>query len=168
MKKINLLIAFLLLSLMSMAQYSGLCPVTLSGVPAEATAIQRYKDATAISGETNATYTATTAGQYYAAFTDASTTCTDDRTVLFVLLNSGGNVALTGSTNNSGGSAYQWYNAGTTVSGANTANYTATTGGLYSLKYNNGTCEIETQKYYVFVLAPACTVTGIVPAIVKN
>lgn len=165
MKKISLLIGFLLFSLVSMAQYSGSGTVTLSGIPTGATGIQWYKDAAMISGATNATYTATTAGQYYAAYTDASTTCTDDRTVLFILLNSGGNVALTGSTNNSSGSAYQWYNAGSAVASATTANYTATTGGLYSLKYNNGTCEIETQKYYVFVLAAAPITTSNPPAL---
>ncbi|MBB3842254.1 hypothetical protein FHS57_006285 [Runella defluvii] len=168
MKKINLLLGFLLLSLVSMAQYSGTGSVTLSGLPAGATAIQWHKDGSAISGETNATYTATTAGQYYATYTDASTTCTGDRTITFLLINSGQSATLTGATSNSGGTGYQWYNAGTAVSGANNADYTATTGGLYSLKYNNGTCEVETQKFYVFMMSPSCIVNGITPAITKN
>lgn len=166
MKKISLFICFVMLSLVSMAQYTGTLPVTLSGLPAGATGIQWFKDGSAISGETNATYTATTLGQYYATYTDATTTCSDDRTVLFILLNSGANVQLQASTSNSGGSAYQWYNAGTPVSGANTADYTATTGGLYRLLYNNGSCTVETQKYYVFVLSgSACNAGSVAPTV---
>lgn len=163
MKHFSLLIVFLLLSVVSKAQYTGTLPVTLSGVPSGATSVQWFKDGSAISGANAATYAATTTGNYHATFTDASTACTDDRTVSFVLLNSGGNVALNGSTNNGTGSAYQWYNAGATVSGAATANYTATTGGLYSLKYNNGTCEIETNKTYVFVVSNNCMAGSVAP-----
>jgi hypothetical protein len=163
MKQISLLISFLLLSFVSKAQYSGSLPVTLSGIPSGATAIQWFKDGSAVSGANSATYDATTVGNYHATFTDASTTCTDDRTVSTVIMNSGGSVNLNGSTNNGTGSAYQWYNAAATVSGANTANYAATTGGLYSLKYNNGTCEIETNKTYEFVLASNCMAGSAAP-----
>jgi hypothetical protein len=153
MKQFSLLMNFLLLSLVSMAQYTGTLPVTLSGVPSGATGIQWFKDGTPIPGAQAATYNATTVGQYYAAFTDTSTACTDDRTVLFVLLNSGSSVTLNGSTNNGTGSAFQWNNAGTTIGTATTADYTASEGGLFSLKYNNGNCVVETNKTYVFVLA---------------
>ncbi len=153
MKHLSLLIVCLLCSLVGMAQYSGAGPVTIGGIPTGATGIQWYKDGTAIVGATNTTYNATAQGQYYATFTDASTACTDDRTTVFILVNSGQSATLTGATFNGSGSAYQWYNSGTAVSGATNANYTATTGGLYSLKYNNGTCDIESQKYYVFLLA---------------
>lgn len=168
MKQFSLLISFLLLSLVSMAQYTGSLPVTLSGVPSGATAVQWFKDGAAISGANAATYNATTIGNYYATYTDASTSCTDDRTVSVVLIDSGGSVNLNGSTNNNTGSAYQWYNAGATVPTATTANYTATTGGLYSLKYNNGTCEIETNKTYVFVLSSPCNAGMVAPILVKN
>jgi hypothetical protein len=163
MKQFNLLICFLLLSLVSVAQYTGSLPVTLSGIPSGATGVQWFKDGVAISGANSATYNATTAGNYYATFTDASTACTDDRTVSIVLINSGGSVNIDGSTNNGSGSAYQWYNEGATISGANTANYTANTGGLYSLRYNNGTCEIETNKTYVFVLPSLCNAGSVAP-----
>lgn len=163
MKQFSLLVSFLLLSLVSMAQYTGSLPVTLSGTPSGATDVQWFKDGSAIPGAQSATYNATIIGNYYATFTDANTTCTNDRTVSVVLINSGGSVNLNGSTNNGTGSAYNWYNAGATVSGANTANYTATSGGLYSLKYNNGTCEIETNKTYVFVLSSLCNAGSVAP-----
>lgn len=158
MKQFSLLISFMLLSWISKAQYSGSLPVTLTGVPSGATGIQWYKDGSLISGATGSTYTVATAGQYYATYTNTATTCTSDRTVLFILANTGGSVAINGATNNSGGSAYQWYNNGAAVSGATTSNYTATTGGLYSLKYNNGTCEIETEKSYVFFIGANCPI----------
>lgn len=165
MKKLNLLLAFLLLSIVSSAQYSGTGPLTLSGIPAGATGIQWYKDGAVISGATNPTYAATIPGQYYASYTDASTTCTDDRTVLFVLLATGENVQLQGTTNNGGGSNYQWYNDGTEVASATSPDYTATTGGLYSLKYDNGTCIIESQQNYVFLLELDTDGDGIADAI---
>jgi hypothetical protein len=168
MKQFSLLVGFLLLSLVSMAQYTGSLPISLGGVPSGATGVQWFKDGAAISGATAATYSATTVGNYYATYTDASTTCTADRTVSVVILNSGSSVTLNGSTNNGTGSAYQWYNETAIVSGANTANYTATTGGLYSLKYNNGTCEIESNKTYVFVLTNPCNAGMIAPILVKN
>jgi hypothetical protein len=162
MKQLNLLIMCLLWSFAAFAQYSGTGPITLSGIPAGATGIQWYKNGSVISGEINTTYTATTQGYYYATYTDASTTCTDDRTVTFLLVNNGQSATLTGATNNGGGSAYQWYryDEGTAVAGATSANYTATTGGLYVLIYNNGTCEIETQLYYVFMLTAPITASN--------
>jgi hypothetical protein len=149
MKQFNLLLSFLLLSFVSMAQFTGSLPVTLSGVPSGATGIQWYQDGASISGAQSATYIATTIGNYYATFTDASTTCTDDRTATFVMLNSGQSVTLSGPS----GTGYQWFNGGISIPTATSANYSTATGGLYSLTYNNGTCVIE-AKYYVFVLQP--------------
>jgi hypothetical protein len=153
MKKILFIFTLIFLALGVSAQYSGKGPVSLTA-PSGATNIQWFKDGVAVPGQVGTTYVASLAGSYYASYTDATTSCTNDRTLGFVLLNSGENVVLNGNTNNSSGTAYQWYNGTISISGATNPNYTATTGGLYQLKFNNGICEISTVQNYVFVLDP--------------
>jgi hypothetical protein len=143
----------------AIAQYTGTVPVTLT-IPSTATAVVWYKDGAAISGATATTYAASTVGNYYATYTDGTTTCTTDRSLTFVLAKAGTNVALMGATNNGTGTNYLWYNGSTSIAAATTSNYTANTGGKYHLEYNNGSCVVKSADYLVFMLACSAGTTA--------
>lgn len=146
-------------SLGAFAQYSGTGPITLS-TPAGVSGIQWYKDGTAVTSATSASFVTSLPGTYYASYTDATTNCTDDRTIFFVLLASGTTITLDGASNTTGGSAYQWNNAGTDITGATSSTYNTGTGGLYQLSYNNGSCVVNSAKYHVFVFTSTSTAAG--------
>lgn len=159
-----------MISLCSAAQYSGAGPVSLNA-PTGSTSIQWFKDGVAVAGQTAAIFSAATAGTYYASYTDNVTSCTGDQTAQFVLLDSGNNITINGSTNNGTGSNYQWKNSGTSVAGETTANLTTSTGGLFSLDYTEGTCNISTTSHYVFILDASgvlCNAGSVAPILVKN
>ena len=102
----------------------------------------------AISGATNATYTANTSGSYTVEVSNASN-CNATSTGTQVTVNAppaatitagsattfcqGSNVMLTAST----GSTYQWMNAGNAISGATNVSYTANTSGSYTVEVTN-------------------------------
>lgn len=139
--------------------YSGSGPVSLS-TPAGATNIQWYKDGASIAGQVSATYSATTAGQYYASYDNGS--CTGIKTEMVVIATDcavGGGLPVTFNGTSSGITSYQWYKNGVAIAGQISANYTATTGGSYYVEYtsSNG-CVYNSDLFYVFVLS--CPVAG--------
>ena len=107
---------------------------------------------TNIFGATNTSYTATTAGNYtliesnvYGCSTTSAT-----QTVVVNPLPLSVITAATSTTFCAGGSVvlsaaavagynYQWYKNGALITGASTANYTATTAGIYKVQVTNGT-----------------------------
>lgn len=152
-----LILGLLVMSVTAFSQFSGQGPVTLTA-PTGVTNIQWFNNTTgipvAISGATNATFTTSTPGVFYAQFNPASIgSC--NRSVVTVVMNQGNSTTLNGATNNSGAISYQWKNAGTNISGATTANLTVTQGGLYSLEIVNSRCAIQSESIYVFVLSYA-------------
>ncbi|MFN3489046.1 MAG: hypothetical protein ACK4YV_07920 [Emticicia sp.] len=129
--------------------------------PNGASNIQWYKyTATgnvAISGQTATTYITAVPGVYYAEYqSTANSGCTNQQTVFTAIINQGDAITLNGATNFSGATSYQWKNIGVNISGANTANLSVSTGGLYSLEIVNGSCTVMTEDYYVFVLTAPC------------
>src|SRR5207249_3810861 len=128
-----------------------LCPggsvlLTTSG----GTSYQWALNGTAISGATQATYTATQAGTYSviifsgscsgaasntAALT-AGTAPTGSISPATATLCPGGSVLLT----TSGGTSYQWALNGVNLSGATSSTYNATQAGTYSVIITNGSC----------------------------
>ena len=157
MKQYILLFCFMLFSLLTTAQFSGLGPVTLT-TPSGASNIQWYEyttgGASAISGETNLTYSTSVPGLYYAQYTDNSqpASCQNQQTVFTYIMLDGENVTLNGSTNNSGNTNYQWYSDSSIIAGATSADYTTTIGGFYQLTYDKGGCTVISKPYLVFVL----------------
>jgi len=163
MLKQILMCCLLFVSYRATAQYSGPGPVTMTA-PSGASNIQWFQYTSggpiAISGAISSTYSTSSPGVYYAEYDAATAGCTDQQTVFTVIINQGETLTLNGATNNSGATSYQWKNAGTNISGAQSANLNVTTGGLYSLEIVNGSCTVETEDYYVFVLSiTPCTTT---------
>jgi hypothetical protein len=71
----------------------------------------------------------------------------------------GGSVLL--SANIGSGFTYQWSNNGTPISGASSANYTATTSGNYAVAVTNGICGAASDPVAVTVAAlPVATITA--------
>ena len=173
MKRYTLLFYLLLVSLCATAQFSGAGPAVLT-VPNGSSNIQWHEvtssGTTPISGETNATYSASTSGVYYATYTDNSqpASCQSHQTPFTLIIEAGETITLNGSTNNGGNSNYQWYNDGVAISGENLDNYNATGGGFYQLVYDNGLCTVVSKPYYVFQLIPPCSAGGDAPILIKN
>ena len=107
---------------------------------------------TNIFGATNTSYTATTAGNYtlIESNTYGCSTTSATQTVVVNPLPSSVITAATSTTFCAGGSVvlsaaavagynYQWYKNGALITGASTANYTATTAGIYKVQVTNGT-----------------------------
>jgi hypothetical protein len=104
-----------------------------------------------ISNATNSSYTANASGNYRVVVTNGSS-CTDSSAATMVTVNAlptatisatgattfcaGNSVVLNASTG--AGYLYQWYLAGTIISGATNGSYTATAGGSYTVKIVNG------------------------------
>lgn len=137
-------------------QFSGSGPVRLS-LPTAATSIKWYKDGVLVVDSIATTFRANVVGTYNATYIEDPVSCAVVESDYFVLVNGGGSVTLDGQVNNGGGTGYQWANGGVNIPGANNASYTTSTGGLFTLKYNNGTCDLSTTPYYVFVLCNAGT-----------
>jgi hypothetical protein len=114
-----------------------------------ATGNQWHKDAIAITGATNKTYTATLSGNYTVT-TTTTAGCATGSIATMLATNplpavptvtaggptgfcSGSSVLLTAST----GAAYQWYKDGTAITGAVNAAHTATVSGAYTVEVSN-------------------------------
>jgi len=114
---------------------------------------------TAISGATNASYTATATGSYTVSVKN-STGCTATSSATTVTLigpptpvitaagpttfNAGGSVVLNANTGT--GITYQWSNSGTAISGATQVSYTATTAGTYTVSEIGLACASATSS----------------------
>jgi len=138
-------------------------PSMISGIT-----YQWYNGATAISGATTNTYTATASGNYYLKASNPATGCIDTSNHLNVISGSpppasiiqgasatycvGGNVHL--KTNPSPGLMYQWYLNGTAISGANDSIYVANAAGSYTVNV-------------AITGTPACNATTAIPTVVS-
>ena|GEM_PF-932448 len=105
---------------------------------------QWYMNGVAISGATNANYTTTQAGVYYAdvisvdnCMSATATVTVNVNAVPTANIFAGGTTALCQGDSvvlsASGGSTYQWLDGGSAISGATSNSYTATTAGDYSV-----------------------------------
>jgi mannan endo-1,4-beta-mannosidase len=120
---------------------------------------------TAISGATNATYTANMTGSYMVEVTNTST-CKATSVATMVAVNAlptatitaagsvtfcaGGSVTL--NANIGTGYIYQWLKDGSNISGENNVSYSANDAGTYSVKVTNaGLCSLTSSNVIVFV-----------------
>ena len=127
-----------------------------------------------ITGATNVTYTATAAGTYTVAVTDASG-CTATSTATTITVSAlptaaitspatsfctGGSIIL--SANTGTGLAYQWSNTTGTITGATAATYTATAVGSYTAKItNSSSCSVTSNTIAITVNAlPTAAITS--------
>jgi hypothetical protein len=135
---------------------------------------QWFNNATAISGATSASYTATTSGSYTVVVTNAST-CSSTSTATVVTVNAlpaatitpasattfcqGGSVVL--NANTGAGLTYQWRLNGNPISGATSSSYTANASGSYTVVVTNAsTCSSTSTATVVTVNAlPTATIT---------
>ncbi|WP_141402389.1 hypothetical protein [Sediminicola luteus] len=143
-----ILLLFIMGPMETNGQYFGEGPVTLN-TPAGASNIQWYQNGTAIPGANGSSFTTSNPATYHAEYLDASTTCQNDKTVLFVLKNGNDPVVLSG---NPGADTYQWSNENGPIVGGQSQNLTVTEGGSYSLETNQLGCSSISQEYYVFNL----------------
>ena len=134
-------------------------------LPSAATSIKWYKDGVLVADSTATTFTTGVVGTYNATYIEDPVSCDIVQSDYFLLVNGGSTITLDGQVNNGGGTGYQWTNGGVDISGANSASYTTSTGGLFTLKYNNGTCDLTTTPYYVYVLLPNCSAGTVAPII---
>jgi len=147
---------------------------TLSTVPVVGGTYQWYNGTSAISGATNSSYAATTAGNYYLQLT-SSASCADTSNHVTAVVDPAPTAAVTtgssatfctpGSvvlTETSGtGSSYQWYNAAGPIAGATNSSYTATTTGRDSVIISNSYGCADTSAAVVVTAhpTPAATIT---------
>ena len=142
---------------------------------------QWQQNGTTISGATSAAYTATTSGSYTVLVRN-SNNCSATSTAITVTVNpapqatataagpttfcSGASVVLNANTGT--GLSYQWRRNGTTITGATSASYTATTTGAYTvLVRNTSNCSATSPALSVTVNAlPSVNLTT-VPAFVN-
>jgi hypothetical protein len=127
--------------------------VVLDGNAGSSYTYQWYRNATTISGAISATYSATTSGNYTVKVS-AGSACEITSLAVAVTVNpspsanvtagsatsfcAGGNVLLTSSSGT--GYTYQWYRAGTSITGATLSTYAANTSGNYTVMTTLGTC----------------------------
>lgn len=129
------------------------------------TGYQWSKDGTPISGATEATYIANASGTYSVLISNGTCTAAASNvaTVTISATPSGSISPATGSICSggsqvlraSGGTSYQWIRDGIIITGANTADYTATQGGTYSVLIINGTCRGSASNTAVITLSNA-------------
>jgi hypothetical protein len=125
-----------------------------------------------ITGETNATYTASATGTYTVAVTNSSDcSATSSPTTILVMASpiatitsssnsfcTGGSVVL--SANTGTGLTYQWSNASGTIASATNVTYTAAAAGTYTVTVSNGTCTgTSTGKTITVNTLPTATIT---------
>ncbi len=153
------------------------CPganVTFSAATGSGYTWQWYSGASATSGATHSTFTATTAGNYKARITN-SFGCSDTSAVYTVSLYSAptatitpavstgicyGDTATLTATSGSG-YTYQWYIGATPISGATNTIYRTTTLANYSVRVTNSTgCVANSPVTAVVYAGPAATITG--------
>jgi len=153
--------------------------VTLTGSsPTPGVAYQWYANGTAIAGANTASYNALALGNYTVSAT--ANGCSDTSTATTVTVNptpatptisaggatnfcSGDSVILTGSLSTPG-AIYQWYNNGTAIVGANSASYTVSITGNYTISATLGSCSATSTVTTVTVnpipVAPTIVALG--------
>jgi Metallo-peptidase family M12/SprB repeat/Ig-like domain CHU_C associated/Fibronectin type III domain/Reprolysin family propeptide len=140
--------------------------VVLNGSAGSGYTYQWYNNGTAVSGATNATYTATTSASYTVKV--SAGTCQSTSSPVTVTANpapsatitagsattfcSGGSVIL--NANTGAGYSYQWYNNTVAIGGATNSSYTATTSGSYTVKITSNSCGTTSSATTVSVVSP--------------
>jgi hypothetical protein len=128
-----------------------------------------YRNTAIIAGATTSSYTATTAGTYYAVITNgACITTSETKTVVVnptpaaavtaagtTSFCDGGSVVLNANTGT--GLTYTWRRGGI-ATGATSATFTATTSGSYDVIVSNGTCTATSNAVIVVVSTPPAPV----------
>ncbi len=155
---------------------TGFCTggsVVLSAGTATGNTYVWRRDGTAISGATNAIYTATLAGTYTLVVSNGGCSTTSSSTTVTVgtapaatitaggatTFCSGGSVVLSGNTGT--GYTYVWKRGGTVISGATSSSYTANVAGSYTRTVSNGGCATTSASIAVTVAAgPTATITA--------
>ncbi|MDQ3100959.1 MAG: hypothetical protein M3R08_06205, partial [Bacteroidota bacterium] len=146
--------------------------VVLSGNTESGYTYQWRKDGSSISGATSSSYTATETGSYALRITNNG--CQTTSSPINVSITqipstsispagptafcSGGSVVLNG--NSGTGYSYQWRKDGSSINGANSASYTATEAGVYTLRITHNDCEATSSGITVAITsAPAASIT---------
>ncbi|HTJ11683.1 MAG TPA: gliding motility-associated C-terminal domain-containing protein [Dinghuibacter sp.] len=125
--------------------------VVLTATSTGATSFQWYLNGTAITGATTASYTATAAGMYTVTATNAGGTSSASPSTQVTLypnpptptVTAGGSTtfcsgnAVTLTANASGATSYQWTQNGTSIAGATSQSYNASTAGTYAVSVKN-------------------------------
>jgi len=111
---------------------------------------QWFRNGSAITGATSATYSVTQAGTYTADIINGNCTVRASNNVVVTQVNTPtGNISpatatiCAGSSQTltaSGGTSYQWMKDGVAITGATSVTYAATQPGVYTVTINNGTC----------------------------
>ncbi|MBS1644722.1 MAG: hypothetical protein JST36_06745 [Bacteroidetes bacterium] len=148
--------------------------VTLTATATGAAMYQWAKNGVNIAGATGTTYVATSTGNYTCTVT-ATNSCTATSGATTVTVNTvnttvtpqgsltfctGGSVTLQGPTGT--GLSYVWYQGSTSISGATSSSYTATTAGTYYVRVTDATtgCSDTSVHYTVIVgAAPSAAIT---------
>ena len=143
----------------------------------EASTFQWYKDGAILAGETNRIYTATAAGSYTAAVTDANG-CggTSDPLVLTApppATISGEHentcpVETVELSTQTGMSNYQWYEGGSQIGGATSSSHTVTATGSYTVSYTDGSgCPLASSAHMVTIASCYTAPAGLVSESLK-
>ena len=130
------------------------------------------RNGTVISGATANTYTATQAGSHTVTITSGGCSTTSTTTTITLSAAPSATITPNGSTsfctggsvvlnaNTGTGFAYVWKKNGTTISGATSSSYTATTSGAYTVTITSGSCATTSAATTVAVgTAPTATIT---------
>lgn len=161
-KQLLLLLAGYFFAASLMAQSSGPGPFTLTA-PAGSSNWQWYQNGATIGGANATTHDAATTGVYWVQYDETATSCTGftGATSVVIQQNDPNVQTLVGPT---GKVSYQWTKDAGDLAGETNANYVLTPDvtavGTYTLKYNDGTCDIEYESIAVYLL--------IVPEICDN
>ncbi|MES2140877.1 MAG: T9SS type A sorting domain-containing protein [Bacteroidota bacterium] len=132
---------------------------------------QWKKDNIAISGATNASYTATASGSYSVAITVAGVTNTSSAIAITVSplpvatlipagptsFATGGSVVLNASTGT--GYTYQWKKDNVVIVGATAASYTASTAGSYHVVINQGICSAVSSAVVTTIVSNSAVIS---------
>jgi hypothetical protein len=124
-----------------------------------------YRNGTAISGATAASYTASLAGSYTVQRTVSGCSATSSAVMVTVgsaptasisaggatTFCSGGSVVLNATAGS--GSSYEWYRNGAVIGGASSASYTATLAGSYTVRRTVSGCSATSSAVSVTVTA---------------
>ncbi|MFN8415543.1 MAG: PKD domain-containing protein [Cytophagaceae bacterium] len=128
---------------------------------------------TNISGATNSSYTAPTAGTYNVIVTSGNCQATSSNTTVTVTSAPTATITAGGSTtfctggsvqlnaNTGSGLTYQWRNGTSNISNATNSSYTATAAGTYNVIVTSGNCQATSSNTTVTVTsAPTATITA--------
>jgi hypothetical protein len=142
--------------------------VVLNATTGNGYGFQWNNNNTPISGATNASFTASTSGNYSVVVTASSCASTSAGVVVTVNANPPATITATGSSsfctsgsmvlnaNTGNGFTYLWKHNSTAISGAASASYTATASGSYTVSVSSNGCS-STSAAYTIATCPIVT-----------